>query len=139
MAFKDEYEVARLFAETDFMKEVNDTFEGDFKVHFHLAPPLMNRGTDAQGRPRKRQFGPWMFRVFRVLARFRGLRGTAIDPFSYSADRKMDRAQLKDYEQLVERIVRELDASNYDTFVQLAELASEIRGYGPVREQAAEA
>lgn len=139
MAYKDEYEVARLFTETDFMKEVNDTFEGDFKVHFHLAPPLMNRGTDAQGRPRKRQFGPWMFRVFRVLARFRGLRGTAIDPFSYSADRKMDRAQLKDYEQLVERIVRELDASNYDTFVQLAELASEIRGYGPVRERAAEA
>jgi len=139
MAFKDEYEVARLFAETDFMKEVNNTFEGDFKVHFHLAPPIMNRGTDAQGRPQKRQFGPWMFRVFKLLAKFRVLRGTPVDPFSYSADRKMDRAQLKDYQQLVERIVSELDASNYDTFLQLAELASEIRGYGPVREQAAEA
>ncbi|MDO6823553.1 indolepyruvate ferredoxin oxidoreductase family protein [Marinobacter sp. 1_MG-2023] len=139
MAFKDEYEVARLFAETDFMKEVNNTFEGDFKVHFHLAPPIMNRGTDAQGRPRKRQFGPWMFRVFRLLAKFRVLRGTPVDPFSYSADRKMDRAQLKEYQQLVERIVSELDASNYDTFLQLAELGSEIRGYGPVREQAAEA
>jgi indolepyruvate ferredoxin oxidoreductase len=139
MAFKDEYEVARLFAETDFMKEVNNTFEGDFKVHFHLAPPIMNRGTDAQGRPRKRQFGPWMFRVFKLLAKFRVLRGTPVDPFSYSSDRKMDRAQLKDYQQLVERIVSELDASNYDTFLQLAELGSEIRGYGPVREQAAEA
>ncbi|MDO6440726.1 indolepyruvate ferredoxin oxidoreductase family protein [Marinobacter sp. 2_MG-2023] len=139
MAFKDEYEVARLFAETDFMKEVNNTFEGDFKVHFHLAPPIMNRGTDAQGRPRKRQFGPWMFRVFKLLAKFRVLRGTPVDPFSYSADRKMDRAQLKEYQQLVERIVSELDASNYDTFLQLAELGSEIRGYGPVREQAAEA
>jgi len=138
MAFKDEYEVARLFAETDFMKEVNNTFEGDFKVHFHLAPPIMNRGTDAQGRPKKRQFGPWMFRAFKLLAKFRVLRGTAIDPFSYSADRKMDRAQLKDYQQLVERIVRELDASNYDTFLQLAELVSEVRGYGPVREQAAQ-
>lgn len=139
MAFKDEYEVARLFAETDFMKEVNNTFEGDFKVHFHLAPPIMNRGTDAQGRPKKRQFGPWMFRAFKLLAKFRVLRGTAIDPFSYSADRKMDRAQLKDYQQLVQRIVGELDSSNYDTFLQLAELASEVRGYGPVREQAAEA
>ncbi|PCM45396.1 indolepyruvate ferredoxin oxidoreductase family protein [Marinobacter sp. ANT_B65] len=139
MAFKDEYEVARLFAETDFMKEVNNTFEGDFKVHFHLAPPIMNRGLDAQGRPRKRQFGPWMFRAFRLLAKFRMLRGTPIDPFSYSADRKMDRALLKNYEQLVERIVRELNVSNYDTFLQLAELASEVRGYGPVREQAAEA
>jgi len=139
MAFKDEYEVARLFAETDFMKEVNNTFEGDFKVHFHLAPPIMNRGTDAQGRPKKRQFGPWMFQAFKLLAKFRVLRGTTIDPFSYSADRKMDRAQLKDYQQLVERIVSELEASNYDTFLQLAELASEVRGYGPVREQAAEA
>ncbi|MGO1748707.1 MAG: indolepyruvate ferredoxin oxidoreductase family protein [Marinobacter sp.] len=139
MAFKDEYEVARLFAETDFMKEVNNTFEGDFKVHFHLAPPIMNRGTDAQGRPKKRQFGPWMFRAFKLLAKFRVLRGTAIDPFSYSADRKMDRAQLQDYQRLVERIVSELDTSNYDTFLQLAELASEVRGYGPVREQAAEA
>jgi len=138
MAFKDEYEVARLFAETDFMKEVNNTFEGDFKVHFHLAPPIMNRGTDVQGRPKKRQFGPWMFRAFKLLAKFRVLRGTAIDPFSYSADRKIDRAQLKDYQQLVERIVRELDASNYDTFLQLAELVSEVRGYGPVREQAAQ-
>ena len=139
MAFKDEYEVARLFAETDFMKEVNNTFEGDFKVHFHLAPPIMNRGTDAQGRPKKRQFGPWMFQAFKLLAKFRVLRGTAIDPFSYSTDRKMDRAQLKDYQQLVERIVSGLEASNYDTFLQLAELASEVRGYGPVREQAAEA
>lgn len=86
----------------------------------------------------KRQFGPWMFRAFKLLAKFRVLRGTAIDPFSYSADRKMDRAQLKDYQQLVERIVRELDASNYDTFLQLAELVSEVRGYGPVREQAAQ-
>jgi len=139
MAFKDEYEVARLFAETDFMKEVNNTFEGDFKVHFHLAPPIMNRGLDARGRPRKRQFGPWMFRAFRLLAKFRILRGTPIDPFSYSADRRMDRALLKNYEQLVDRIVRELNASNYGTFLQLAELASEVRGYGPVREQAAEA
>lgn len=139
MAFKDEYEVARLFTETDFMEEVRNTFEGDFKVHFHLAPPIMNRGTDAQGRPKKRQFGPWMFRAFKLLAKCRGLRGTAIDPFSYSSDRRMDRAQLKDYQQLVERIVRELDTGNYDTFLQLAELPSEVRGYGPVREQAAEA
>ena len=139
MAYKDEYEVARLFAETDFMKEVNDTFEGDFQVHFHLAPPLMNRGTDAQGRPKKRKFGPWMFRAFKVLARLRSLRGTPIDPFRYSADRKLDRAMLKDYQALVNRIQKELNANNYDTFLQLAELPADVRGYGPVREQAAKA
>jgi indolepyruvate ferredoxin oxidoreductase len=138
MAYKDEYEVARLFAETDFMKEVNETFEGDFKVHFHLAPPLLSGETDAQGRPKKRRFGPWMFRAFRLLAKLRGLRGTAIDPFRYSADRKLDRAMLKDYQSLVDRIGRELNASNYETFLQLAELPADVRGYGPVREQAAE-
>lgn len=138
MAYKDEYEVARLFAETDFMKEVEETFEGDFKVHFHLAPPLLGNGTDAQGRPQKRRFGPWMFQGFRLLAKLRGLRGTAVDPFSYSADRKLDRALLHDYQNLVARIGRELTASNYETFLQLAELPADIRGYGPVREQAAE-
>jgi indolepyruvate ferredoxin oxidoreductase len=139
MAYKDEYEVARLYAETDFMKEVRETFEGDFKVHFHLAPPLLNKETDAQGRPKKRRFGPWMFRAFRLLAKFRGLRGTVVDPFSYSADRKLDRSMLKDYQTLVARIGRELNASNYETFLQLAELPADVRGYGPVREQAAEA
>jgi len=139
MAYKDEYEVARLFAETDFMKEVQETFEGDFKVHFHLAPPLLGKETDAQGRPKKRRFGPWMFRAFRLLAKFRGLRGTAVDPFSYSADRKLDRAMLKDYQRLITRIGQELDASNYETFLQLAELPADVRGYGPVREQAADA
>ncbi|MGF2736522.1 indolepyruvate ferredoxin oxidoreductase family protein [Marinobacter sp. DUT-1] len=139
MAYKDEYEVARLFAETDFMKEVEKTFEGDFKVHFHLAPPILNRGTDARGRPQKRQFGPWMFRAFKLLAKLRGLRGTALDPFRHSADRKLDRALLADYRQLAERIGRELDTDNYETFLQLAELPADVRGFGPVREQAVEA
>ncbi|GAA0848797.1 indolepyruvate ferredoxin oxidoreductase family protein [Marinobacter szutsaonensis] len=139
MAYKDEYEVARLFAETDFMKEVEKTFEGDFKVHFHLAPPILNRGTDARGRPQKRQFGPWMFRAFKLLAKLRGLRGTALDPFRHSADRKLDRALLADYRQLAERISHELSTDNYDTFLQLAELPADVRGFGPVREQAVEA
>jgi len=139
MAYKDEYEVARLFAETDFMKEVEKTFEGDFKVHFHLAPPILNRGTDARGRPQKRQFGPWMFRAFKLLAKLRGLRGTALDPFRHSADRKLDRALLADYRQLAERISRELSSDNHETFLQLAELPADVRGFGPVREQAVEA
>lgn len=138
MAYKDEYEVARLFAETDFMKEVENTFEGDFKVHFHLAPPLLNGETDAQGRPKKRRFGPWMFRAFRLLAKLRGLRGTLADPFRYSADRKLDRAMLRDYQSLVSRIGAELNTSNFETFLQLAELPADVRGFGPVREQAAE-
>ncbi|MFO7530332.1 MAG: indolepyruvate ferredoxin oxidoreductase family protein [Marinobacter sp.] len=139
MAYKDEYEVARLFAETDFMEEVEKTFEGDFKVHFHLAPPILNRGTDARGRPQKRQFGPWMFRAFKLLAKLRGLRGTALDPFRHSADRKLDRTLLADYRQLAERIGRELSTDNHETFLQLAELPADVRGFGPVREQAVEA
>ena len=139
MSYKDEYEVARLFTETDFLREVERTFEGDYQIAFHLAPPLPGKGLETDGRPRKRRFGPWMLRVMGVLARLRRLRGTPLDPFRYSADRKLDRSLLADYRALVTRIPGELTADNYDTFLQLAELPAEVRGFGPVREQAARA
>ncbi|MET4162652.1 indolepyruvate ferredoxin oxidoreductase [Marinobacterium sp. MBR-111] len=138
MSYKDEYEVARLFTQTDFLREIEQTFDGDYRIHFHLAPPLLSRKKDARGRPAKRQFGPWMLRAMNVLAPLKGLRNTAFDPFRFSADRKLDRALLAEYRELLGRFAKELNASNYSFALELAELPSEIRGYGPVREQAAE-
>ena len=139
MSYKDEYEVARLFTQTDFLREIEQTFDGDYRIHFHLAPPLLSRKKDARGRPSKRQFGPWMLRAMKVLAPLKGLRNTAFDPFRFSADRKLDRVLLADYQALLARFASELNPNNYTFALELAELPADIRGYGPVREQAAEA
>src|SRR5206468_4971734 len=88
LAYKDEYEVARLFTDGRFEKQLRDQFEGDFKFSFNLAAPLLAGKPDAQGRPGKRNFGPWMMPLFRMLAKMKGLRGTSLDIFGYSADRK---------------------------------------------------
>src|SRR3977135_2216405 len=89
LAYKDEYEVARLYTDGKFEKQLRDQFEGDFKFNFNLAPPMLAGGTDALGRPRKRAFGSWMMPVVRMLAKMKGLRGTAFDIFGYSADRRL--------------------------------------------------
>ena len=91
LAYKDEYEVARLFSDGRFEKQLRDQFDGDFKFNFNLAPPILGGGNDALGRPKKRAFGAWMLPVFRTLAKMKGLRGTAFDIFGYSADRKLER------------------------------------------------
>ena len=91
LAYKDEYEVARLFTDGRFEKQLRDQFEGDFKFNFNLAPPILGGGKDALGRPKKRAFGAWMMPVFRTLAKLRFLRGTPFDIFGYSADRKLER------------------------------------------------
>lgn len=137
MAVKDEYEVARLYTETDFLKEVADNFEGDYSVHFNFAPPLLNSKV-RNGRPVKRQFGPWMLKSLRMLAKMRGIRHTVLDPFRFSEDRKFDRDLLARYEQTLETLLKQTEASNYATAVALAKLPKEVRGYGPVREAAAE-
>lgn len=138
MAYKDEYEVARLYTQSDFLDEVKATFAGDYQLNFHLAPPLLGGRKDTQGRPVKRRFGPWVLKAMGVLAKMRGLRNTALDPFRFSADRKLDRKLLAGYEQLVDELLARLDGTNHATAVALAKLPEEVRGYGPVREQAAE-
>ena len=137
MAVKDEFEVARLFTETDFLDEVKNTFEGDYQLNFHFAPPLLSKKMQ-NGRPIKRKFGPWMLKSLKMLAKMRGLRHTVLDPFKYTQDRKLDRELLADYTQLVSTLELKVDAQNYDLVVQLAKLPSEVRGFGVVREQAAE-
>ncbi len=133
MAYKDEYEVARLYTDERFMARLHEQFAGNFQVTFNLAPPILP-GRDASGRPRKRQFGPWMMRGFKVLRRLKGLRGTPFDPFGYFAERRMERRLIEEYRTLIGDLVQRLDRDNLATAIDIAHAASEIAGYGPVKE-----
>ncbi|MFN3524635.1 MAG: DUF6537 domain-containing protein, partial [Paracoccus sp. (in: a-proteobacteria)] len=134
LAYKDEYEVARLHLTT--ASEVAARWEGDVRLSFHLAPPMLT-GTDAEGRPRKREFGPWVLRAFRVLAAMKGLRGTPLDPFGYSAERRGERQMIRDFEADMAEVFAGLSDATLPVAVELAELPQSVRGYGPVRHEAA--
>ncbi len=134
MAYKDEYEVARLYSDTSFVERVKSSFDGDnLRLEFHLAPPLLARTDKATGEPKKMSFGPWMLKVFGVLAKFKFLRGTPLDPFGYSHERRTERQLIKDYEKLLTTIVAELTPYNHQAAVGLAALPEKIRGFGPVK------
>ncbi|MDP1883339.1 MAG: indolepyruvate ferredoxin oxidoreductase family protein, partial [Bradyrhizobium sp.] len=139
LAYKDEYEVARLFSDGRFEKQLRDQFDGDFKFNFNLAPPLLGGGKDALGRPKKRAFGAWMLPVFRMLAKMKGLRGTSFDIFGYSADRRMERDLIVAYEKDVATVLGVLSPVTLDTAIEMLSLPDRIRGYGPVKEKAAQA
>jgi indolepyruvate ferredoxin oxidoreductase len=134
MAYKDEYEVARLFTDGRFMAKLTRQFAGDFKLQFHLAPPLTARDPST-GRLQKRAFGPWMFVVFRLLTRLRGLRGTRFDPFGYTAERRAERALITDYQTLMAEIIGRLGPDNHAVAVALASIPEQIRGFGHVKER----
>ncbi len=133
MAYKDEYEVARLYSDGEFLRKVQAQFEGDWKLNFHLAPPLLAK-RDAQGHLRKRQYGPGMLRAFGVLAKLRFLRGSAFDPFGYTAERRVERALIDEYRQTVLELLPKLGRANLDCAVALASVPEQIRGYGHVKE-----
>ncbi|RBI84952.1 indolepyruvate ferredoxin oxidoreductase family protein [Rhodosalinus halophilus] len=135
LAYKDEYEVARLLLTT--REKAREEFGGDFRMTFHLAPPMLT-GKDANGRPKKREFGPWLERPLRLLARMRFLRGTPFDPFGYSAERRMERRLIRDYEADMAEVLPKLGDDTRDAIVALAELPLSIRGFGPVKEANAE-
>ncbi|WP_102226519.1 indolepyruvate ferredoxin oxidoreductase family protein [Acidimangrovimonas sediminis] len=131
LAYKDEYEVARLHLDT--LAKAREEFDGDFRMSFHLAPPILSKeGSD--GRPVKRTFGPGMLRWFRLLAAMKGLRGTPFDPFGRSAERRAERALIKSYEADIAEVLSDLTSSNLETAVKIAELPLKIRGFGPVKE-----
>jgi indolepyruvate ferredoxin oxidoreductase len=134
MAYKDEYEVARLYTSGDFEKRVRETFDGDFKIHFHLAPPLLAR-RDSEGKLRKSEYGAWVFGAFRLLAKLRGLRGTALDIFGYTAERKHERALIDEYFTTVDELLAQLDRENLALAVEIASLPEQIRGYGHVKDK----
>jgi indolepyruvate ferredoxin oxidoreductase len=136
MAYKDEYEVARLHMASGFLEELRREFEGDFSVNYHLAPPLLPAKLDARGRPRKRSFGPWIQRPFKILARLKVLRGTPLDPFGYTAERRAERALIGWYEAQIDRLLGKLDASRLPELLTIARAPLDIRGYGPVKEAA---
>jgi indolepyruvate ferredoxin oxidoreductase len=134
MAYKDEYEVARLYTNGEFEKRVREQFDGDFKVHFHLAPPLFAK-KDNEGRLKKAEYGSWVFGAFKLLAKLRGLRGTALDVFGYTAERKMERQLIAEYRTQVDELIAKLDHDNHALAVEIASVPEHIRGYGHVKEE----
>ena len=130
LAYKDEYEVARLHLETE--AKARETFEGDFTLKFHLAPPMLSK-TGPDGRPIKKEYGPAMMRNFRLLARLKGLRGTPFDVFGRTEERRMERALIKQYEADMRSVLPQLTPATRDALVALAELPLQIRGFGPVK------
>ncbi len=136
LAYKDEYEVARLYSDGSFIRQLEAQFEGDYRLQFHLAPTWLSKPDALTGGVRKRQFGPWMLKAFGLLAKFKFLRGTPLDVFGYSAERKLELDLIDDYEHDLEYLLKELNADNYRTALALAELPEQIRGYGHVKEAA---
>ena len=133
MAYKDEYEVARLYTRPEFMQRLQGTFEGDYSLKFHLAPPILAKPDPVTGVPRKRTFGPWMMSAFRVLAKLKGVRGTAFDVFGRTEERRTERRLITDYERTVEEVLSRLDRDNHPTAVAIAAIPEEIRGFGHVK------
>ena len=134
MAYKDEYEVARLYTDGAFQAKVAAMFEGDIQLKFHLAPPLLAK-RDAQGHLVKRQYGPWMMRAFGVLARLRFLRGSLFDPFGHTEERRQERALVEHYRATISALLGKLDAGNLAQVVAVARIPEEIRGYGHVKQR----
>jgi indolepyruvate ferredoxin oxidoreductase len=136
MAYKDEYEVARLYGSAAFTASLSAQFSETGSMSIWLAPPLLSRHDPATGRPKKRKFGPWIFPVLRTLAKLKVLRGTRFDPFSYTEERRMERKLAQDFSDLMHTTAANLNGQNLAQAIALAQLPQEIRGFGPVKQQA---
>ena len=135
MAYKDEYEVARLYTDGEFLKKLGTQFEGDYKLAFHLAPPLFAERDLETGQLKKQEFGGWILPVFRVLAALKKLRGTKLDIFGYSAERRMERNLIGEFEATMESVLASLDQNNHGLAVQIAGVPETMRGFGHVKEK----
>lgn len=136
LAYKDEYEVARLYADPAFWAELSEQFEGDYQVHFHLAPPWLSRRDKHTGLALKREIGPWVRPLFSLLHKMRFLRGTRFDIFGHTQDRKIERAAIDNYQALLETLLTHTNQDNYATAVALARTPEQLRGYGHVKKRA---
>jgi indolepyruvate ferredoxin oxidoreductase len=132
MAYKDEYEVARLHTDPGFSAKVAGLFEGDYKLVHHLAPPAFAKRNERDELV-KQPFGPWMRSVFTLLAKMKGLRGTAFDPFGRTEERRGERALIGEYRQCIEELLAKLNEGNRALAAEIARLPEEIRGYGHVK------
>jgi indolepyruvate ferredoxin oxidoreductase len=139
LAYKDEYEVARLYTDGAFRKKVEAMFEGDYKLVYHLAPPLLAKPDARTGEPGKMQFGGWVLHLFGFLARLKGLRGTAFDIFGRTEERRMERALIAEYEATVETLLQGLTRDNHALAIEIASLPEAMRGYGHIKTKSVEA
>ncbi len=135
LAYKDEYEVARLYTNGDFMQKIKGRFEGDYKLKLHLAPPLFSSRDAHSGEPVKTAYGAWILSAMNLLARFKFLRGTAFDPFGKTSERKMERRLIEEYEQTIEELLRGLSKKNHALAVEIARIPEQIRGYDLVKQK----
>jgi indolepyruvate ferredoxin oxidoreductase len=135
LAYKDEYEVARLFTDGTFKETVASMFEGDYKLHFHLAPPLFAKRHPETGQLLKSEYRGWMFPMFKLLAKMKSLRGSVFDVFGYSQERRTERALISEYEKTVEDLLAALSPDNHALAVRIASIPDDIRGYGHVKER----
>jgi indolepyruvate ferredoxin oxidoreductase len=133
MAYKDEYEVARLYSDPGFRQKIEGMFEGGYRLKFHLAPPIFNKPDPRTGEARKSEFGPWMMAAFRILAKLKGLRGTPFDVFGMSEERKTERRLIGEYEATVAELLEHLDGENQKLAVEIASVPEHIRGFGHVK------
>ncbi len=134
LAYKDEYEVARLYADAAFQAGIERQFEGEYRLKFHLAPPLFASRDPKTGHLLKQEFGSWMLPAFKVLAKLKFLRGTAFDPFGHTAERKLERALIGEYEAVIGEVLADLSPTNHDLAVRLASVPDDIKGYGHVKD-----
>jgi indolepyruvate ferredoxin oxidoreductase len=138
MAYKDEYEVARLHSDGRLIKKLSQEFEGNPRLCFHLSPPLLGK-RDAAGKPSKVAFGAWMLPAFGVLAKLRFLRGTAFDPFGYTEERRQERRLVAEYKQLIEELLQKFETADFNVALNLVRLPEQIRGFGHVKQAALDA
>ena len=135
MSYKDEYEVSRLFSNEEFINQVNNTFEGDFNINYHLASPIFSKKDPVTNKPIKRSFGPWLLIFFKFLSPLRFLRGTIFDPFGYLEERKIERQLIKEYKSRILAITSKLTSSNYSIAVEIASTPDQIRGFGHIKKK----
>ena len=135
LAYKDEYEVARLYTEGGFEAKLKAQFDGAYKLKFHLAPPLFSRRDPITGALQKAEYGPWVWYAFRLLAKLRGLRGSAFDLFGYTSERRTERQLIRDYERTIDEVLAALTPDSHALAVQIAAIPEEIRGFGHVKER----
>jgi len=135
MSYKDEYEVARLYSNNEFINKINETFEGNFKINFHLAPPIFYKKDKVTGNPLKMTFGSWTMNLFKFISKFKFLRGTYFDLFGYFEERKIERLLINKYKNLIQEICPKLTIDNYSLAVEIASTPDQIRGFGYIKKK----
>jgi len=135
MSYKDEYEVARLYSNNEFISKINETFEGNFKINFHLSPPIFYKKDKVTGNPLKMNFGSWALNLFKFISKFKFLRGTIFDIFGYFEERKIERLLINKYKNLIQEICPKLTTDNYSIAVEIASVPDQIRGFGYIKKK----